>query len=293
MNVLLTGATGFLGSHLLPELIKEGYEVIIFKRSFSDVEHIKSYFSQIKRYDIDKMDIEKVFQDNRIDIIIHLATDYGRKNYNNVIEMLEPNIELPSRLLNLGAKYGVKAFMNTDTSTDGRYTLYSAMKKAFVEIAKFFSANYEIKFVNVILEHMYGERDDNSKFISSVIENVLKDKKIKATKGEQKRDFIYVKDVVNAYLAVLDNIVNFNENYMEFNIGTGQSVSLKDFVKIVEKITGKRANVKWGAIVYRKNEIFDSKADISIARRLLNWQPKTSLEEGLRNTINWYKYKNG
>lgn len=289
MNVLLTGATGFLGSHLLPELIKEGYEVIIFKRSFSDVEHIKSYFSQIKRYDIDKMDIEKVFQDNRIDIIIHLATDYGRKNYNNVIEMLESNIELPSRLLNLGAKYGVKAFVNTDTSTDGRYTLYSAMKKAFVEIAKFFSANYEIKFMNVILEYMYGERDDNSKFISSVIENVLKDKKIKATKGEQKRDFIYVKDVVSAYLAVLDNIVNFNENYMEFNIGTGQSVSLKDFVKIVEKITGKRANVKWGAIVYRKNEIFDSKADISIARRLLNWQPKTSLEEGLRNTINWYK----
>lgn len=289
MNVLLTGATGFLGSHLLPELIREGYKVIIFKRSFSDVWRIKSYFSQIKRYDIDKMDIEKVFQDNRIDIIIHLATDYGRKNYNNLIEMLEPNIKLPSQLLNLGVKYGVKAFINTDTSTDSQYTLYSAMKKAFVEIAKFFTANYEIKFVNVILEYMYGERDDNSKFISFLIENILKDKEMKATKGEQKRDFIYVKDVVSAYLAVLDNIVNFSENYMEFNIGTGQSVSLKDFAKIVEKITDKRATVEWGAIVYRKNEIFDSKADISIARRLLNWQPKTSLEEGLRNTINWYK----
>jgi len=292
MNILLTGATGFLGSHLLPELIKDGYKVIILKRSFSDVWRIKSYFSQIKRYDIDQIDIEKVFQDNRIDIIIHLATDYGRKNYNNIIEMLESNIKLPSQLLNLGVEYGAKAFINTDTSTGSRYTLYSAMKKAFVEIAKFFSANYEIKFVNVILEYMYGERDDNTKFISFLIESVLKDKEIKATEGEQKRDFIYVKDVVGGYLAVLDNIVNFGENYIELNIGTGQSVSLKDFVKIVEKVAGKRANVQWGAVPYRKNEIFDSRADVSIAQKLLNWQPKTSLEEGLRNTINWYKYKN-
>ncbi len=289
MNILLTGATGFLGSHLLPALIKRGYKVIIFKRSFSDLWRIKSYFSQIKRYDVDKVDIEKVFQDNRIDIIIHLATDYGRKNYNNIIEMLEPNIKLPSQLLSLGVKYGVKAFINTDTSTDCRYTLYSAMKKAFIQIAKFFTANYEIKFVNVISEYMYGERDDNTKFVSFLMESVLKDKEIKATGGEQKRDFIYVKDVASAYLAVLDNIVNFNDNYIEFNIGTGHSVSLKDFVKIVEKVGGGRANVQWGAVPFRKNEIFDSRADVSIAQKLLNWQPKTSLEEGLRNTINWYK----
>lgn len=289
MNVMLTGATGFLGSHLLSGLIKEGYTVIILKRSFSDVWRIKSYLSQIRIYDIDKTDIEEVFHDNRIDIVVHLATDYGRKNYNNVIEMLEPNVKLPSQLLDLGVKHKLKAFVNTDTAADSEYALYCAMKKGFLEIAKFFAANYEIKFVNVILEYVYGESDDNSKFIPFVIENILKDKEIKATKGEQKRDFVYVKDVVNAYLVVLDNIVNFSENYMEFNIGTGQSVSLKDFVNIVEKISGKRANVQWGAMPYRKNEIFDSKADVSIARKLLDWQPRTALEEGLQNIINWYK----
>lgn len=289
MSILLTGATGFLGSYLLPELIKEGYTIIIFKRSFSDIWRVKSYFSKIKRYDIDKIDIEKVFQDNRVDIIIHLATDYGRKNYNNILEMLEPNIKLPSQLLSLGVKYDVKAFINTDTSTNSRYTLYSAMKKAFIEIAKFFTANYEIKFVNIILEYVYGEKDDNNKFIPFLVENILKDKEIKATKGEQKRDFIYVKDVVSAYFAVLDNIANFSESYVEFNVGTGESISLKNLVKIVEKISGKRAKIKWGAIPYRKNEIFDSKVDVSTAQRLLKWKSKTSLEEGLRNMINWYK----
>ncbi|MCD6168670.1 MAG: NAD-dependent epimerase/dehydratase family protein [Caldisericia bacterium] len=272
MNVLLTGATGFLGGHLLPELIKKGYKIIILKRSFSNIWRIEDYLLQVKSYDIDKIDIRSVFQANKIDLIIHLATDYGKKNNNNVMEMLEPNIRLPSKLLDLGVKYKIKAFINTDTSTNNLYSLYSATKKGFLEIAKFFAANYEIKFINMALEYMYGERDDN-------------------TKGEQKRDFIYVKDVVHVYLKVLNKLASFNETFLEFNIGVGQSISLKALINKIEKIAGKKANIKWGAIPYRKNEIFDSKADIGRAKKLLNWEPKTSLEDGLCNTVNWYKEK--
>lgn len=223
MNILLTGATGFLGSHLLPELIKKGHKVIILKRSFSDVWRVKDYFRQVKRYDIDKIDMERAFQENKIDVIIHLATDYGKKNNNNIMEMLEPNIRLPSRLLDLGVRYEVKAFINTDTSTNSLYTLYSATKKAFVEIAGFFAGNYEMKFINIVLEYMYGERDDNTKFIRFVIESILRGREIRATKGEQKRDFIYVKDIVHAYLKVLDKLGAFNKSFLEFNIGTGKA----------------------------------------------------------------------
>ena len=289
MNVLLTGATGFLGGHLLPGLIKKGYKIIILKRSFSNIWRIEDYFLQVKSYDIDKIDIRSVFQANKIDVIIHLATDYGKKNNNNVMEMLEPNIRLPSKLLDLGVKYKIKAFINTDTSTNSLYSLYSATKKGFLEIAKFFAANYEIKFINMALEYMYGERDDNTKFIPFVIENILKGTEIRATKGEQKRDFIYVKDVVHVYLKVLNKLASFNKTFLKFNIGTGQSISLKVLINKIEKIAGKKANIKWGAIPYRKNEIFDSKADINLAKKLLSWQPETSLEEGLSNTVNWYK----
>lgn len=289
MEILLTGATGFLGSHLLPELIKRDYKVVVLKRSFSDVWRINDYLSRVKSYDIDKMDIEEIFQENRIDVIIHLATDYGKKNSNDVIQMLKVNVELPTKLLDLGTKYGSSFFINTHTPTNSEYTLYSAMKNAFKEIATFFVANRKTNFINMIIEYMYGEKDDDIKFIPYVIKGILRKKEIKATKGEQKRDFVYISDLVNAYLKVLDNLENLNEKFIEFSVGTGQSITLKNFINKIEKIIGEKANIKWGAIPYRKNEIFDSKANINLAKELLNWQPEISPEKGLNSTINWYK----
>lgn len=66
-------------------------------------------------------------------------------------------------------------------------------------------------------------------------------------------------------------------------------MSLKDFINKIEEIAGKKANIKWGVIPYRRNEIFDLKADTSLAGELLSWQPETPLEEGLSSTVNWYK----
>ena len=288
--VLVTGATGFLGSRLLLNLVKKGYNVIVLKRSFSNTWRIKDALSQTKSYDIDKIDIERVFNENEIEGIIHLATDYGRKNSNDVIhQMFKANIELPTELLALGTKYGTNFFINTHTYADNRYNLYSATKSAFMEIARFFVANYQVKFINMRLEYMYGERDDDTKFIPFVIKSILEGKEIRATKGEQKRDFIYVQDVVDAYLKVLDNLENFNEEFMEFEIGTGKSISLKDFVSKIEEEIGKRANIKWGAVPYRKNEIFDSKARIEKAKKYLRWDPKYDTCSGLKETIDWYR----
>lgn len=289
MNILLTGATGFLGSHLLTKLAERDYNIIILKRSFSNTWRVKNIISKFKNYNIDKINLEEVFQKGKIDIIIHLATDYGKKNTNNVLQMFKTNVELPAKLLDLGTKYQTSFFINSHTSTNSRYTLYSAMKNAFLEIVKFFVFNYKINFLNLRIEYIYGEKDNSSKFIPYVIESILNKKKIKATGGEQKRDFIYVKDVVNAYLKVLDNLKNLNEKFAEFSIGTGESISLKNFVNKIEKVIGQKAHVEWGAIPYRKNEIFDSKASIKHMIKMLNWRPETILEDGLFKTVEWYK----
>jgi len=288
-KILITGATGFLGSHLLPTLIDKGYDIIILKRSFSNICRIQNVLSQIKSYDIDKVSIKKIFSENKIRGIIHLATDYGRKNNNDIVQMSKANIEMPAKLLDLGCKHGIVFFINTHTFWNSKYSLYSAMKNSFIEIAKYFSSNFNVKFINMKIEHMYGENDDYSKFIPFVIKNILEDKKIKVTKGEQKRDFVYVQDVVNAYLKVLDNLGNLNNNFTEFEIGTGNSVTLRDFVNKIEEEINKKANIKWGAIPYRKNEIFDSKANIEKAKNILGWTPKYDINNGLKRTINWYK----
>jgi len=288
-KILITGATGFLGSHLLPALIEKGYNIIILKRSFSNIWRIQNIFSQIKSYDIDKVSIEKIFDENEIRCIIHLATDYGKKSDNDIIEMFKANIELPAQLLDLGCKYGGIFFINTHTFWNSKYSLYSAMKNSFIEIAKYFSANFNVKFINMKIEHMYGEKDEYSKFIPFVIKNILEDKEIMATKGDQKRDFIYVNDVVDAYLKVLVSLENTNDEMIEFEIGTGESISLKSFVSKTERIIGKRANIKWGAIPYKKNEIFDSKANIEKAKNILGWTPNYNVSSGLKRTISWYK----
>ncbi len=285
----MTGGTGFLGSHLLPSLVEEGHDVILLKRSFSNTWRIKDILSEIKTYDIDKIDNERIFYENEIEGIIHLATDYGRKNDKDVSQMCKANIELPTDLLALGTKYGIDFFVNTHTYADNKYSLYSAMKNAFLEIAEFFVFNYQLKFVNMRLEYIYGERDDYTKFIPFVIKRILEGKEIKATKGEQKRDFIYVKDVVDAYLRVLNNLGSLSEGSTEFEVGTGKSVSLNHFVDKIEEEIGKQANVKWGAIPYGKNEIFDSKAHIARAKKYLKWRQKYNISNGLKKTIDWYK----
>ena len=288
-TIILTGATGFLGSHLLNNINRKKYNVIILKRSFSDIWRIKDVISQIKSYDIDKVDIERVFNENKIGGIIHLATDYGRKNNNDIIQMSKVNIELPAQLLDLCTKYGIRFFINSHTSTNNKYSLYSATKSAFTEIARYFIANYQVKFINMRLEYMYGEKDDYSKFVPFAIKSILEGKEIRATKGEQRRDFIYVQDVVDVYLKVLDRLENIGDEMIEFEIGTGESVSLKDFLGKIEEKIGKKANIKWGEIPYRKNEIFDSKADIKKAKKYLGWSPKYDISNGLKKTIDWYK----
>ncbi len=285
----MTGATGFFGSHLLPTLIKKGYDIIILKRSFSNTWRIQNVISQIKNYDIDKVDIKKIFDENEIGGIIHLATDYGRKNNNDIIQMSKANIELPTQLLDLGCKYRVVFFINTHTFSNSKYMLNSAMKNSFIEIAKYFTANFKVKFINMKLEHMYGEKDESSKFVPFLIKNILEDKEIKTTNGEQKRDFIYVQDVVDAYLKVLDSLENLDEEFTEFEIGTGNSISLRDCVSKMEEEINEKANIKWGAISYKKNETFDSKADIRKAKQYLGWSPKYDIKSGLKKTINWYK----
>jgi nucleoside-diphosphate-sugar epimerase len=291
MNILITGATGFLGSHLLPQLIKRGDKVIVLNRASSCIKEKNIARLGHKEYEIGKTDIEDVFQENSIDVIIHLATDYGKKNNNNICEIINANITLPSKLLELGVKHNVEAFINADTSIGSLYSLYSASKKAFIEIARYFSANHKIKFINFIFEYMYGEGDDETKFIPFAIAAILKGKKIEATAGEQKRDFIYIKDIVGAYIKALEGLKSLKAEFINLNIGTGKSISLKEFIALAEEISGKKADINWGKLNYKKNEIFDSRADISAAKQLLGWLPDTTWRDGLKSVMEWHKQR--
>lgn len=282
-TILLTGATGFLGSNLLRKLTEEGHSVIVLKRSFSDLSRIREFDGRFKAYNSDEADLSRIFEENKIDAILHCATDYGRKN-TEPMRLIEANLILPLTLLQLAAKHGVHAFISTDTILDKRVGHYSLSKKQFLDWLKVYSDR--LVCVNVALEHFFGPADDPSKFVSSIIQQLIQEvPSIDLTLGEQLRDFIHIDDVVDAFSRILERSAHLNFGFKHFEVGSGHPMAIRAFVETIQKAVGNtKTKLKFGALPYRENEVMESRVDLKPLGEL-GWQPRVSLEEGLRRTI--------
>ncbi len=271
-----------MGSNLLKNLINN-YEVILATRHSSDTWRIKCDLDKVTLFDLDAAPLDEVFQNKKIDTIVHCATNYGRKEV-KPLELLEANLILPLKLLQLGSKAGVSSFINTDTVLDKRVNLYSLSKSQFREWLKVYSS--KINCVNVALEHFFGPNDNESKFVTFIIRNILNNSdKINLTGGEQKRDFIYIDDVVSAITKIIDHTKNLKKGYLHFEIGTTKTVSIREFVTLVKNIAENECtNLNFGALPYRENEVMESQVDITEIQKLA-WKPMFTLEEGLKQTI--------
>ena len=283
-NILMTGATGFLGSNLLRELIKHKYEVTILKRSLSNISRIKDLIGSVKSFNLDEIYIESIFKKVKVDVILHCATSYGRADTDPFL-VIDANLLLPLELLEIGKKNNIKYFVNTDTILNKRINYYTLSKNQFKDWLEMCSE--ELVGVNVLLEHFYGPFDDKTKFISFIIDKLLKNAlEIDLTEGKQKRDFIYIDDVVAAFIKILENLNNLKFGVHNYEIGTNKSFKIREVVDLIKQISANTVTkYNFGAIAYRKNEIMNSKVDIKAIRNL-GWKPKYSLLQGLTRTIN-------
>lgn len=283
-TILMTGATGYLGSNILNTIIEiGGYKIVVLKRSFSNTFRIDNVINNVIVYNIDEVDIEKIFQDNQIDIILHCATDYGRKII-DPMQIIEANLVLPIKLLECGRKHNVKSFINTDTVLDKRISHYSLSKKQFRDWL--LSYKKDMVCINVELEHFYGPGDDKTKFVSYVADLLTKNAdKIDLTLGEQKRDFVYIDDIVQAFLKIISHARGLENGFYEFQVCSGQEVTIKELVLMMKGIIGNHKTLlNFGAVPYRENEAMVSSADASEIRKL-GWSAKHTLEEGLKKMI--------
>ena len=191
---LLTGGTGFLGSHLLRRLLTEEARVVLLKRSFSSDLRIRTIPGRFETWNLDVADVEEVFQRFDVRRVIHCATNYGL-NDATPWKTIEANLILPLKLIHLAKMAGASTFVNTDTILNKRISHYSVSKNQFIDWMQNYAG--DLACINIALEHFYGPDDDPSKFVTHVLLALLeKIPRLALTPGEQCRDFIYIDDVI-------------------------------------------------------------------------------------------------
>lgn len=288
-KILLTGATGFLGSYLLRALLDKGWDVAIIKRSFSSTHRIQDLLPKVAILDIDTESLESIFEQRApFDAVVHTATCYGR-NGETACQVMDANLSFPLKLLETACLFNTARFYNTSTffnqiSLNYSYLGYYAIsKRHFEDWGTVFSDQNKISFINLKLEHVYGPEDDSSKFTSFIFDCLKRNiSEIELTLGEQKRDFIYVDDVVRAYILLLEDRKALSR---EYEIGSGKAITVREFVEKAKSIAGAQTKLMFGAKEYRKNEIMFSQADTRKIFKAINWAARCDLCDGIRKCL--------
>ncbi|RDU61717.1 NAD(P)-dependent oxidoreductase [Helicobacter sp. MIT 14-3879] len=290
-RVLITGVNGFLGSNLAEAFCKS-YKVIGLKRSTSNISRILNF--PLKLYDTDKTPLMDIFIKHKPNIILHTAGCLGRNN-EPLSHIVETNLLFSLKLLECAKNFNIDIFFNADTLQNDYFSNYTISKKTLRDYLPNFIEYFKI--INCRIEHIYGFNDDGNKFVPSMLKSFNQNiPNIPLTKGEQLRDFIYIKDVVSAYLLLLNNanIIFRSSNFASFDIATGNLVKLKDFcIALLDefrKYKNTISRLDFGKVPYAKNEAMKINEDITPLFNL-GFRPKYNYKNGIKDLL--YKAMGG
>jgi nucleoside-diphosphate-sugar epimerase len=302
-KILITGATGFVGSSLTKKLIELGHEVHITYRVHSNMWRLHPVSSELYKHNVDLRDGDKLdlkVKDIKPEIIFHLATFGGLSFQNDADTIFDSNYFGARNLLRSSIKYGTEYFVNTGSSSE--YGIkdepmsekmllepindYGVAKASFTMLCKSEAYKNNVPIATLRLFSPYGPFDDPVRFMSYLISSAIKDVAPQFANKNSVRDYVYIDDVVDAYLKVIENKSIRGE---AINIGSGNQYSLKMLADMVYHEAKKRNDAEWGVIDSARVEPNIWKADIALAQELLNWTPLTPIEEGLSKSVSWYK----
>lgn len=303
-NILITGGAGFIGSHLVDRLIKEGHKVVVVDNlSSGKKENINS---KAKFYKVDTRDpkLSDIFKKEKIEIIFHFAAQPIVKTaYNDPFETIESNIMGTTNLLEvcrLNGRLKSIIVVSSDKAYGKSKKLpyteemplkgdhpYDVSKTATDLIAQTYFRTYDLPIAITRFGNTFGPRDFNfNRIIPGVLESVIKDKELLIrSDGRMVREYVYVEDIIDGCIKLAQNIDNIRGE--AFNFGSKNIFSVIEVIKKIEEILNVKVNYK--ILNIAKNEIPEQYLDWRKAKKMLNWQPKASFEEGIRESFNWYK----
>jgi nucleoside-diphosphate-sugar epimerase len=303
-SVLITGATGFVGSNLLRRLLDiNKYDIHVIIRQQSDIWRIKDILDKVNVHYgdlIDKEQLHNILKKAQPNIIYHLAAYGSYPSQKEVDVILQTNILGTWNLLqaceqvnyslfvNTGtsAEYGSKGFATKETDILEPNNYYAVSKAAQTLLCQHIARLEKRPICTLRLFTVYGPADERTRLVPQVISRCLKGEDLLLSSPETARDFVYVEDVVEAYLRV-DRLSKLGGEI--FNVGSGVQHTINDIVSEVMNLTNSKAVAKWGALPVRTWDTSTWVSDIAKIGRLLDWEPKHSLRDGLLATIQWYK----
>lgn len=313
MNILITGGAGFIGSTLADKLIKENNKVIVidnFNDYYSPKLKEKNVFHNLTnlnyslyRNDIcDKDAVEKIFEKNNIDCVVHIAARAGvRPSLENPLAYAETNIDGTINILEAMRKNNVKKMVFASSSSvygnckaekfseDLKVTEpispYAATKSACEQFLYTYSKLYDIQSICLRFFTVFGPRQRPDLAIRKFIELIEQDKPIPVYgDGTTMRDYTYIDDIVSGIMSA----IKYDKTpYEIINLGGGSPVTLNEMIETIEKVLGK--NAKIDRLPMQPGDVDKTVSDITKAKKLLGYEPKTTFEEGIRNFIEWRK----
>ena len=314
MIILITGIAGFIGSNLLDKLLQDENNFII------GIDNLNNFYDpNIKRkniehnlknnnfhfYNIDLLntnELNKVFENHKIDSIVHLA-GYGgvRPSIENPKLYIDNNIVATLNVLECMKNYNIKKMVYASSSSvygnskesiftetlnvNEPISPYAMTKKACEELCYTYHKLYNIDVIALRFFTVYGKRQRPDLAISKFTKLILENKSIPVFgDGNTIRDYTYIDDIVSG----ITSAIEYNKtSYEIINLGGGDPVSLTRMIETIENVLNKKAIIE--RLSMQKGDVDKTAADISKAKKLLNYNPSTSFEEGIREFINWYK----
>ena len=305
MRVLLTGATGFVGSHVARLLVRHGHEVhaLVLPGDAEEElakERLGEEGAKVTRVRGDLLDLSSyagVLEKERFEACVHLGWYANPKDYLSArvnIDLLNASAQLGARLVDLGCRRLVMAgtcfeydvafgLLSESTALRPRH-LYSTCKRALFEVMTHLTEGTATSFAWTRLFFLYGPHESRGRLVPAVIDALLAGEQARVTTGEQFRDFMHVADAAAAIVHVLENDALTGP----VNVATGQPVRVRDVVETIAGALDMKDRVAWGAVQARPNDPSFVCADVTKLRES-GFRPNFDLASGLADTIAWSK----
>jgi nucleoside-diphosphate-sugar epimerase len=293
-NIVITGATGFVGSNLTKYFLNLNYEVHLIVRPNSDLSHLNVISKNLKifRYDNDLNSLISFFKATNPICTFHLASNFiAEHNSSQIDSLVSSNITFGLHILEAMKEANVKTLINTGTSwqhfNNEEYnpvSLYAATKQAFESLIDYYVQAEDFKVITLKLFDTYGETDTRPKLINLLNQFAIENIELKLSPGEQLINLVHVNDVCIAFETAMKLIEKLVQGtHKKYVVKHSKSYSLKKVISLFEMAVQKKINVIWGGKPYRKREVMQLWEK---GEDLPNWIAKIDLEEGFKKIKN-------